>query len=65
MPKTAKIFLLVFSVLLGSFMPVRSQDEEPKLLMNGYLKDMVITDFSPFDSTLWTNLTHNRLNFKW
>jgi len=26
---------------------------------------MVISDFSPADSTLWTDLIHNRLNFKW
>ena len=65
MSKSVTIFLLILIILLGSFLPVRSQDEEPKLLMNGYLKEMVITDFSPSDSTLWTNLIHNRLNFKW
>ncbi len=64
MLKTVRtIFLL--TVILGSFITARSQDEEPKLLMNGYLKDMVITDFSPSDSAWWTNLIHNRLNFKW
>ena len=65
MSKIQKYFLLVFTILLWSFVPVFSQDEEPKLLMNGYLKDMVITDFSPSDSVWWTNLIHNRLNFKW
>ncbi len=34
--------------------------------MNGYLKEMLITEkFNTIDSTLWTNLIHNRLNFKW
>jgi len=65
MSKTAKIFLFLFIGQLASFLPARSQDEEPKLLMNGYLKDLVITDFTPSDSTLWSNLIHNRLNFKW
>ena len=65
MSKSVRIFLLVLCVLLGSFLHARSQDVEPKLLMSGYLKDMVITDFSLSDSVLWTNLIHNRLNFKW
>lgn len=42
-----------------------AQDDEKKLLLNGYLKDMLITDFTPKDNTLWTNLIHNRMNFKW
>lgn len=65
MLKKAKHFLLVLGALSCSFYSVYGQDDEPKLLMNGYLKDMVITDFSISDNTLWTNLVHNRLNFKW
>lgn len=65
MLQNAKIVGLVTGLLSSSFFPAFGQDEEPKLLMNGYLKDMVITDFSISDNTLWTNLVHNRLNFKW
>ncbi len=54
-------FAAAFMVSISSF----GQGDEKKLLMNGYLKDMLITDFTPKDSTLWTNLIHNRLNFKW
>lgn len=65
MLRNAKIVGLVLGLLSASLFPAFGQDEEPKLLMNGYLKDMVITDFSLSDNTLWTNLVHNRLNFKW
>ncbi len=64
----SKITTIAFFFILGQMTfiwPVLGQEEDPKLLMSGYLKDMVITDFSPSDSTLWTNLIHNRLNFKW
>ena len=61
------IKILVISFLFQLlYLPAFSQDEkEPKLLMNGYLKDMLISDFSVKDNALWTNLIHNRMNFKW
>jgi hypothetical protein len=65
MSKIAKTGVLVCMVLLWATRPVLSQDDDPKLFMSGYLKDMVITDFYISDNTLWTNLVHNRLNFKW
>lgn len=72
MSKYAKICVLVYTLLMGTVPPALSQNDDPKLFMNGYLKDMVITDFFPLDITftpsddiLWTNLVHNRLNFKW
>lgn len=54
------VILLVIIPFLGY-----AQEEEPKLILNGYLKNMVITDFTPSDSALWTNLVHNRMNVKW
>lgn len=65
MLKIVKIVGLALGMLSSSFISTYAQDEEPKLLMNGYLKDMVISDFSISDNALWTNLVHNRLNFKW
>ena len=60
--KTVSVAALI--VLMSN--PAFSQsEEEPKLVMNGYLKDMLISDFSIDDNALWTNLLHNRLNFKW
>jgi len=57
------LLVFLFTVVYAS--PVAAQDDEPKTYLDGYLKEMVITDFSPNDSTFWTNLVHNRLNFKW
>ena len=37
-------------------------DEEPKLIVKGYVKDMVTFNFAGSDSTLIDNLIHHRLN---
>ncbi len=57
-------FTLLLILFLSS-LQLFAQDEEKKVLLNGYLKDMAIVDFSPEDSAFFTNLVHNRLNFKW
>ena len=55
-----------FLLLSGALQAVAQDSEkEPNMFLNGYLKNMVISDFSLSDSTFWTNLVHNRLNFKW
>ena len=65
-PRFLKILVLALTaILLGNPVSAQDQDDDKKLFMNGYLKDMLIADFSLSDSTLWTNLVHNRLNFKW
>jgi hypothetical protein len=60
-----KSVFAIFIGLLLSHSLLAQDDKEPKLFLNGYLKNMVISDFSPDDSTLWTNLVHNRMNLKW
>ena len=62
LPKLLILWLLLFLPLVA-----QTQEEEykePKLIMNGYLKNMVSATVLE-DSTLWDNLVHNRLNFKW
>ncbi len=56
-------FLLLSLTSLTAF----AQEEEPKkLIVDGYLKDMVtFTKIEEADSTLVENLIHNRLNFEW
>ena len=70
-PDKAPIIQVTANVLLLwlLLMPVVSSaqmdgSEEPKFIMNGYLKNMVSATVLD-DSTLWDNLVHNRLNFKW
>ncbi len=58
-----RLALICFIAMLTS--SAVAQEEDKKVFLNGYLKEMGIIDFSPEDQTLYTNLVHNRLNFKW
>lgn len=61
-----KRFLLIgFLFFTANAAFAQDQDEEKKVFLNGYLKEMAIFDFSPEGENLYTNLVHNRLNFKW
>jgi len=57
------LFFIVL-VFLPSALQAQKLEEERKLTFNGYLKEMVTLSFSD-DSTLFDNLIHNRMNFKW
>lgn len=55
------------SIVLICFFPFllfAQDDEQPKLTMKGYLKDMASVNYLG-DSSLFQNLIHNRLNFAW
>ena len=43
-------------------MVLAQDDQEPKLIVKGYVKDMVTFNFAGSDSTLIDNLIHHRLN---
>ncbi|WP_421878126.1 hypothetical protein [Marinoscillum sp.] len=53
--------LLLF-VLLLPLMARAQEEEDPKLVIKGYIKDMVTFNFPAKDSTLIDNLIHHRLN---
>ncbi|MDN5200013.1 hypothetical protein QQ008_01540 [Fulvivirgaceae bacterium BMA10] len=58
------VVLFIVSILFTSH--VSAQDEEKNWELNGYLKTLQTFNFiSGFDSVLFDNLVHNRLNFKW
>ncbi|MGE0772599.1 MAG: hypothetical protein AB7K37_12860 [Cyclobacteriaceae bacterium] len=55
------------SIVLICFFPFllfAQDDDQPKLTMKGYLKDMASVNYLG-DSSLFQNLIHNRLNFAW
>ncbi len=54
-------FLLSLPVICWS---QEDENQEKKLQLNGYLKDLVTINVAE-DSTLLDNLIHNRLNLKW
>ena len=54
-------FLLSLPVICWS---QEDENQEKKLQLNGYLKDLVTINIAD-DSTLLDNLIHNRLNLKW
>jgi len=54
-------FLLSLPVICWS---QEDENQEKKLQLNGYLKDLVTINVAD-DSTLLDNLIHNRLNLKW
>ena len=53
--------LLLF-VLLFPLMVRAQEEEDPKFVIKGYLKDMITFNFPAKDSTLIDNLIHHRLN---
>ncbi len=58
------LFMLTF-LLPPVISPAQvDESQEPKFIMKGYLKNTVSASVLE-DSTLWDNLVHNRLNFKW
>ncbi len=62
--KLVKLFTLC--LLLISFHSYAQEEEEPKLEINGYIKDLVTFTFiEDVDSSLVDNLIHNRINLRW
>lgn len=62
--KRVALSILLFSISLISM--GQEDEEEKKLLVNGYIKDMVTFTFiEGVDSALTENLIHNRINFQW
>jgi len=56
---------LTLLVPLCFFTVVSAQEEEPKLTVDGYVKDLLTANFSYPDSAIFDNLIHNRVNLKW
>ncbi len=62
-PTSLTLLMLLFSL---NCLAQSEQEEEKKLFIDGYVKDMVTFTFiQEADSSLQDNLIHNRVNLKW
>ncbi len=57
--------LLMIWVLMLPLVLSAQDNEEPKFMVGGYVKDMATFNFAGDDSTLIDNLIHNRVNLAW
>ncbi|XOV94512.1 MAG: hypothetical protein ACFHWX_07365 [Bacteroidota bacterium] len=58
-------YLLMIWMLVPLSLWAQEAEEEPKLTVGGYVKDMATFNFAGKDSTLVDNLIHNRINLAW
>lgn len=56
--------IFTLTLCLYTFISLAQQNNK-KLFINGYIKNMATFNFSESDSLLMENLIHHRLNFKW
>lgn len=61
--KCARLVAIICLCLAGQLKA--QEEEEPKLLLNGYVKNLFTANFSVPDNAVFDNLIHNRLNLKW
>lgn len=57
-------FIVLLLMAGFAYAQEEASEEQPKLTMKGYLKDMASITYLG-DSSLFQNLVHNRLNFAW
>ncbi len=63
--KTGARYLAILFTLFTALLSYSQEDnEEPKLVLKGYLKNMTSATVTS-DSTYWDNLIHNRLDLRW
>lgn len=58
-------YLVILLIFLPACLLAQEEEEDPKLTVRGYVKDMATINFADKDSTLIDNLIHHRLNFSY
>lgn len=58
-------YLFVILLLVPIISWSQSSEDEPKVVIGGYVKNMTTFNFAEKDSTLVDNLIHNRINITW
>jgi hypothetical protein len=66
MKQGSYIVNILFVLTCFSSFGQETEDEQPKLTVNGYIKDLLtLTYLEGVDSSYTDNLIHNRINFQW